>query len=52
MPASMNSLYRPVRVMSRPVTMPMRICPTLSGIRMRPDAVALTPRTPWAYTGR
>ncbi len=44
----MKDLYRPVRVVRLPMTMPMANSATFIGIRMTPDSVAETPNTPWA----
>ena len=51
MPVSMKGRYLPVRVMSIPVRMPQMMKPSMSGMRIRPELVALTPMTPCAKTG-
>ena len=46
---TMSSLYRPVRVISNPATIPMMIWPRLRASDQA-NAVAPTPVTPWAKT--
>ena len=46
-----NTLYRPEREITRPLTIEVASSPSIRGSSWRPDIVGLSPLTIWKNTG-